>query len=249
MTFDFTPEQEQFLASVRAVVARVIAPLAAQIDESARIPEAVLREVAQAAGASPGVPYRPPSGSAVLAAAVVVELAVGSAAVGAHIGMGSTGPSPADLPGLRGTGMPKAPADAHRLALAAVSVGIGRAAIAEAVSHMKATQCRPTDDQRTPHWAVADGATEVDGAWLLVLAAAQAMDGGQATAGPVATAQFMSAQAAEYAVTAALRVVGPAGYHRGARLERLTRDARTVLLTLGTPESEREVAASSLLPA
>jgi alkylation response protein AidB-like acyl-CoA dehydrogenase len=57
---------------------------------------------------------------------------------------------------------------------------------------------------------------------------------------------MMAAHAADDAVLAALRVVGPAGYRCGALLERLTRDARTVLLTLGTPESDRAIAGSDL---
>ena len=92
MTFEFSPDQQQFLAQVRETVTRIVSPASGLIDQSGQIPDGVLNEIATAVGATPGVVYRPRSGGAALAAAVVVELAIGSAAVGAHVGMGSSGP-------------------------------------------------------------------------------------------------------------------------------------------------------------
>jgi alkylation response protein AidB-like acyl-CoA dehydrogenase len=245
MTFDFPPEQQQFLSRVRHAVGQVLSPAAAAIDRSGRIPPTVLGEIMRVVEAAPGGAYRHRSGGAVLAAAVIVELAVGSAAVAAHVGLGATGEPSPDHPGLRGAGLPSEAGDGHRLAMAAVAIGIGRAAVSEALAALRATGVKPGEDPQAPHWAVADAHTGVEGAWLLVLMAAQALDRGPA-APAVATARMMAAHAADDAVLAALRVVGPAGYRCGALLERLTRDARTVLLTLGTPESDRAIAGSDL---
>jgi alkylation response protein AidB-like acyl-CoA dehydrogenase len=246
MTFEFTPDQQQLLARVRDAVRRTVAPAAEEIDRTGQIPPDVLGEIAEVIEALPGAVYRHRTGGAVLAAAVAVELAVGSAGVAAQVGLGALGSSPPDRPGLRGAGAPPAASDEHRLMIAAVAIGIGRAAVAEAVTAIRDTGVKPGEDPQTPHWAVADAHTGIEGAWLLVLKAAQAMDRAIASAREVATARMMAAHAAEDAVLASLRVVGPPGYRRGALLERLTRDARTVLLTLGTPESDRAIAAADL---
>ena len=246
MTFELTPDQQQFLTRVRDMVTRIVTPMAADIDRTGEIPPALLGKIAEVIEPSATGPYRYRTGGAVLAAAVVVELAMGSTAVAAHVAMGAKAASPADLPGLRGAGAPSAVTDGHRLGMAAVAIGLGRAAIAEAVSAIRQSGRRPGDDRETPHWAIADAATGIESAWMLVLKAAQTMDRGQAAARDVGMARFMAGHAGEEAVLAALRVVGPTGYHRGALLERLTRDARTLLLSLGTPEYDRAIAAADL---
>src|SRR5262249_32584337 len=63
-----------------------------------------------------------------------------------------------------------------RLLAAGIALGIGRAAVAHAVASMKAANVVPGPDATVPHWAVADGATEVEAARLLTYSAAQALD-------------------------------------------------------------------------
>jgi alkylation response protein AidB-like acyl-CoA dehydrogenase len=115
-----------------------------------------------------------------------------------------------------------------RLIAAAAALGIGRAAVAHALSFMKAKDVKPGPDATVPHWAFADGATEVEAARLLTYSAAQAVDRGEPSEPLVARVLDFAARSAQQAVDAAIRVEGAAGYTRGGLLDRLSRDARTL---------------------
>jgi alkylation response protein AidB-like acyl-CoA dehydrogenase len=83
-----------------------------------------------------------------------------------------------------------------------------------------------------PHWAVADGATDVAAARLLTYGAAQMLDRGENAEDAITRAFNFAANAAERAVESAIRVVGAAGLTRGGVLDRLSRDARTLQVIL-----------------
>ena len=119
-----------------------------------------------------------------------------------------------------------------RLIAAAAALGIGRAAVAHALSFMKSHDVKPGPDATVPHWAFADGATEVEAARLLTYSAAQAVDRGEPSEPLVARVLDFAARAAQQAVDAAIRVEGAAGYSKGSLLERLARDARTLQVIL-----------------
>jgi hypothetical protein len=119
-----------------------------------------------------------------------------------------------------------------RLIAAAAALGIGRAAVAHALAFMKTANVKPGSDTSVPHWAFADGATEVEAARLLTYSAAQAVDRGEQSETFVARVLDFAARAAQQAVDAAIRVEGAAGYSKGSLLERLSRDARTLQVVL-----------------
>ena len=119
-----------------------------------------------------------------------------------------------------------------RLIAAAVALGIGHAAVTHALTFMKAKDVKPGPDTTVPHWAFADGATEVEAARLLTYSAAQAVDRGEQSETLVARVLDFAARAAQQAVDAAIRVEGAAGYSKGSLLERLSRDARTLQVVL-----------------
>jgi alkylation response protein AidB-like acyl-CoA dehydrogenase len=135
-----------------------------------------------------------------------------------------------------------------RQVVAAVAVGIARAAIDAAVAHLRASGNRPEGTpEEPPHWILADAATEVEAARLLMLKAAASA--GEAEASVDARMSVVHAiEAADRAVAAALRIIGPAAYCEGALLERLTRDARSIGLVLGTSDQERMGLAEEILP-
>jgi alkylation response protein AidB-like acyl-CoA dehydrogenase len=116
------------------------------------------------------------------------------------------------------------------LMAAAAAIGIGRAAIAHAREWMKSNDVKPGPDETVPHWAFADGATDVEAARLLTYSAAQMLDRGENADDAIARAHVFAANAAQRAVDAAIRVVGD--FSRGSVLERLSRDARTLQLIL-----------------
>lgn len=119
-----------------------------------------------------------------------------------------------------------------RMIAAATALGIGRAAVAHALAFMKANDVKAGLDTTVPHWAFADGATEVEAARLLTYSAAQAVDRGEPSEPLVARVLDFAARAAQQAVDAAIRVEGVAGYSKGSLLDRLARDARTLQVTL-----------------
>lgn len=119
-----------------------------------------------------------------------------------------------------------------RLIAAAAALGIGRAAVTHALAFMKANDVRPGPDTTVPHWAFADGATEVEAARLLTYSAAQAVDRGEPSETLVARVLDFAARAAQHAVDAAIRIEGTSGYSKGSLLERLSRDARTLQVVL-----------------
>jgi alkylation response protein AidB-like acyl-CoA dehydrogenase len=233
MTFDLSPEQAELQTRARELAATVVAPAASRIDQSGEIPDAVLGAVADLR-----IPQHDPT-SAML---MIEELAAASGAVAVAAALGLDGP-PAGFAGLRGIRLAAAPPGAREhLAMAAVCLGLGRAAVAEATAVSRRRGDRPAGDPGAPpHWALADAATAVDAARLLVHAAA--MRGGM----PAEAVMVFAANAAIHAADAAIRIVGAEGYQAGSVLERCVRDGRAACLVLGTEDSIRQRAADTLL--
>jgi hypothetical protein len=241
MTFDFTPEQQTLVTRAREAAQQIGDSVAHAIDSLGSIPDDVSKSLAAkqlkqvfTAGAMNAV-------------IVLEELGSVSAGLAAHVGFESATGSPgrqavipAALAGLRGSETPLAALEGSddrvrikgRLAAAAIALGIGRDAVAHAVASMKKKNVKPGPDATVPHWALADGATEVAAARLLTYDAAQSVDRGENAAGLVARALEFAANAAQQAIDAAIRNEGPSGYSKGGILERLSRDARTLQVIL-----------------
>ncbi len=203
MTFDLTPEQQKLVAAATSVKA-LPAP-------------------------------------AIDAVLVVEEIATRDPARGAKLGFegvgGRSNTTAAMMPGLEGSeaalaSIPEANRIRARLIGAAVALGVGRAAIEHALEWMKTSGVKPNADETAPHWAVADGATEVAAARLLTYGAAQMLDRGESAEDAITRAFTFAANAAERAVESAIRVVGANGFARGGLLDRLSRDARTLQVIL-----------------
>ena len=215
MTFDLTREQQALVDRVRAAVAA---------GPTLKSLQALLQR------------------EAVPTTLVVEEVSMVDAGLGAQLGFGAlAGGTPGPvmaLPGLLGSeealaAVGEAHHDRARLVVAAVALGVARAAIAHAVTAMKAAGVRPGPDEQAPHWVIADGATEVEAARMVTYRAAQALDHNESGAAIlIARAKAFAANAAEHAADAAIRMEGPGGYVRGGVLERLTRDARTLAVIL-----------------
>jgi alkylation response protein AidB-like acyl-CoA dehydrogenase len=231
MTFDLSTEQAAAQARARELAAALSAS-AAGIDATATIPAEVQGAV--------GTLDCWAGDDAVATLVMIEELAVASPSAAAAGSLGVDGP-PADLAGLRGVPRVTDPDSRHYLAMGAVCLGIGRAALGEATRVARARGDRPAGEPADPpHWVLADAATEVDAARLLLLSAA-------AGHGQPAAAMVHAGAAAGRAVEAALRIVGPEAQRPGSLLERCARDARAAWLILGTEDEARRVAADALL--
>ena len=177
-----------------------------------------------------------------LDAVLVVEaIATSDPSRGARFGFESVGgksnATAEMMPGLEGSeaALASIPAGNHiraRLIAAAVALGVGRAAIEHTIASMKKMGVKADPDQTVPHWALADGATEVAAARVLTYSAAQMLDRGENAEDAIARAQAFAASAAQRAVDAAIRVVGGVGYGKNSLLDRLSRDAQTLQVIL-----------------
>ena len=178
---------------------------------------------------------------AIDAVLLVEELASREPARGARFGFegvgGKSKPTAELMPGLEGSeaaiaSVPESNRVRARLIAAAVALGVGRAAIEHAIDWMKKAGVKPGPDETAPHWAIADGATDVAAARLLTYGAAQMLDRGENADDAIVRALNFAANAAERAVESAIRVVGATGFTRGGILDRLSRDARTLQVIL-----------------
>jgi butyryl-CoA dehydrogenase len=139
--------------------------------------------------------------------------------------------------------------DMGRVAIAAQALGVGQAALDEALAHARSrhTFGRPIAEYQAVQWFLADMATELEAARMLTLKAAVAADGPGAFGAEAAMAKLAASEAAHKAADKAMQVLASAGYRRGSTVERLFRDARATEIYQGTSEVQRMIIAASVL--
>jgi len=150
-----------------------------------------------------------------------------------------------NLLGSEGMGMKIALAglDGGRIGIAAQSVGIAQAALDEAVRfarERKQFATRILDFQAT-RWKIADMATAIEAARLLIYRAAKLRDAGEPYTKEAAMAKLFASRIANQAVYDSLQIHGGVGYTAEFLIERLYRDARVTELYEGTSEIQRLV--------
>jgi alkylation response protein AidB-like acyl-CoA dehydrogenase len=132
-----------------------------------------------------------------------------------------------------------------RLLLAAVGLGMGRRALREALAAARAYERRGPGGEQTVQGLLADAATDLDAAMVVVWAAAQPRPVDLADA---SMAKLLATEAAQRAVLRATQVVGLGSFERGHVLERLSQDVRALELFAGRTEALREAVADRVLP-
>jgi alkylation response protein AidB-like acyl-CoA dehydrogenase len=173
---------------------------------------------------------------------------------------GLRGAAPADLtlhdvrvPGdaLLGDGgaIAAAARDAWRIALAALGVGIARAAVDASLSYARERRVfgEPIAAFQGAQWRLADMATAVESARLLTLRAAFLKDRGLPYTSEAAMAKVFAAETAMTLATQAVQMHGGYGYTREFPVERHFRDAAAVSTLGGSPAAERLAVAAHLL--
>jgi butyryl-CoA dehydrogenase len=139
--------------------------------------------------------------------------------------------------------------DVGRVAIAAQALGVGQAALDEALAHAKARETfgRPIAKYQAVQWFLADMATELEAARLLTYKAAASLDQGTLTGAEAAMAKLAASEAAHRAADKAMQVLASAGYRRGSTVERLFRDIRASEIYQGTSEVQRMVIAGEVI--
>jgi butyryl-CoA dehydrogenase len=136
-----------------------------------------------------------------------------------------------------------------RVAIAAQALGIGEAALAEAVAHARRRVQfgQPIANYQAIQWMLADIATELEAARMLTLRAAAAKDLQEKSALEASMAKLAASEAAHKAADKAMQILASAGYRRGSVVERLFRDVRATEIYQGTSEAQRMIIAARVL--
>ncbi|ALV25943.1 acyl-CoA dehydrogenase family protein [Pannonibacter phragmitetus] len=136
-----------------------------------------------------------------------------------------------------------------RIGIAALSLGIARAAMSAAKAYVKERQQfgAPLSDMQGIQWMIADRETELEAARLLILQAAWLKDQGRPFAREASMAKLFASEAAQKATYTALQLHGGAGYIKDYPLERYARDARITTIYEGTSEIQRLIIAREVL--
>ena len=136
-----------------------------------------------------------------------------------------------------------------RVAIAAQALGIGEAALDEALAYAKQREVfgQPIANYQAIQWMLADMATELDAARMLTLKAACAKDRQSKAMVDSSMAKLAASEAAHKAADKAMQILASAGYRRGSTVERLFRDVRATEIYQGTSEAQRMIIAASVL--
>jgi butyryl-CoA dehydrogenase len=137
-----------------------------------------------------------------------------------------------------------------RVAIAAQALGVGEAALEQAVEHARTHTAfgQPIGNYQAIQWMLADMTTELDAARMLTMKAADHMSRGARSTTPDASmAKLYASEAAHRAADKAMQILASHGYRRGSVVERLFRDVRATEIYQGTSEVQRMVIAEHLL--
>jgi len=149
----------------------------------------------------------------------------------------------------RGFEVAMATLDGGRIGIAAQAVGIARAAyeVASAYALERRQFGQRIADFQAIQWKLADMATEIDAARLLVLRAAWRREQGLSHTVEGAQAKLFASEMARRQTAEAIQVLGGYGYTKEFPVERYYRDAKITEIYEGTSEIQRLVIARELL--
>jgi alkylation response protein AidB-like acyl-CoA dehydrogenase len=139
--------------------------------------------------------------------------------------------------------------DAGRIGIGAQAVGIARAAFeaARCYAQQRVQFGRPIAEQQAIQFMLANMATQIEAARLLVMNAALKKDRGERHTREAAMAKLFATEMASRVCDMALQIHGGYGYSRDYPVERYLRDARATRIYEGTSEIMQVVIANQLL--
>lgn len=136
-----------------------------------------------------------------------------------------------------------------RVAIAAQALGVGQAALDEAVAYAQRREAfgQPIGNFQAIQFQLADLATDLEAARMLMWKAADARDRAPRARVEAAMAKLQASEAAHRAADRAMQILASEGYRRGSRIERLFRDVRAAEIYQGTSEVQRMIIAEAVL--
>ena len=141
--------------------------------------------------------------------------------------------------------------DKGRITIGALSVGLGRGALEESIAYSKERKAfgKPIADFQALRWMMADMATELDAARLLVHRAAALCDAGRPYTTEASMGKLFASEAACRAAAHGVQIHGGYGFTREFLVERIYRDVKLCTIGEGTSEVQRLIIARDLLKA
>jgi alkylation response protein AidB-like acyl-CoA dehydrogenase len=148
----------------------------------------------------------------------------------------------------RGFGIALETLDFGRSGVAALSVGLARAALEHATKYAKERQQfgAPIINNQAVAFMLADMATKIEAARLLTWQAAWSADQGIKATAKSAMAKCFASDTAMQVTTDAVQILGGVGYMKDNPVEKLMRDAKLLQIYEGTNQIQRMVIARQL---
>jgi butyryl-CoA dehydrogenase len=139
--------------------------------------------------------------------------------------------------------------DHGRIGIAAQAVGIAQAVLEQCTEYSKnrVQFGAPISKNQAIAWRLADMATEIEAARLLVYKAASLVDRGQPFSKNAAMAKLYASELAMKAATWGIQIFGGYGYMMDYPLQRYFRDAKLTEIYEGTSEVQRMVISRAVL--
>lgn len=139
--------------------------------------------------------------------------------------------------------------ESGRIGVAAQAVGVAQSALDEAIKYTKERVQfgKPLSAFQNTQFTIAEMATKVEAARLLVYQAAQLKDNGQSPSIMSSMAKYYAAEVANEVAYKALQLHGGYGFVKDYRIERIYRDARILSIYEGTSQVQQMVIAGKLL--
>ncbi len=136
-----------------------------------------------------------------------------------------------------------------RIGVGSLALGIGLAAIEYATDYIKERKQfgQSLSNFQGLQWKIADRATELEAARLLLMNAACLKEQGKDFATSASMAKLYASEKANVACYDALQMLGGAGYIKEYPLERLARDVRITTIYEGTSEIQKVIIARNIL--
>ena len=138
--------------------------------------------------------------------------------------------------------------EAGRIGIAAQCVGMARAALAAALDYARQRESfgKPIIQHQAVNFRLADMATQLDAARLLVWRAAELKDAGQPCLTEASMAKLFSSEVAEKIASDAIQIHGGYGYVNDFPVERIYRDVRVCQIYEGASDIQRLVIGRAL---
>ncbi|HET8901787.1 MAG TPA: acyl-CoA dehydrogenase family protein, partial [Holophagaceae bacterium] len=156
-----------------------------------------------------------------------------------------------NLLGAEGVGFKQAmkTLDGGRISIGALGLGMAQGAYEEAAKYAKVRKTfgKPIADHQAIQFKLADMATQIEAARLLIYKAANLKDQGKPYAQAASMAKLYSSEIACKVADEAVQILGGYGYIKDYPVEKYYRDVKLCTIGEGTSEIQRTVIARNLL--